>query len=138
MATIKGEIPEELERKFRRKINEKTGMKKGSISHALKEAIELWLKQEDAKDKRQLITDQMIYQQLLEQNETNYLVLDSETKKILSKGDDIIDVVQQAKLKVESNNKVEIIARDEIQVRRAQLGWRVKSRLKSSLSEEIQ
>lgn len=132
MATIKGEIPEELEREFRKKINEKTGMKKGSISQALKEAIELWMKQEEAKDKKQSINDQMIYQELLEQNKTNYLVLDTETKKILSKGNDIIDVVKQAKMKVKPQNKVEIIARDEMQVRRAQLGWRVKSKLISN------
>jgi len=48
MATIKGEVPEELEREFRKVIAEKYGLKKGNISLALKNAIEEWI----AKQKR--------------------------------------------------------------------------------------
>ena len=48
MAIIKGEIPEELEKEFRKLIAEKYGLKKGNISLALKNAIEEWI----AKQKR--------------------------------------------------------------------------------------
>ena len=48
MATIKGEVPEELEKEFRKVIAEKYGLKKGNISLALKNAIEEWI----AKQKR--------------------------------------------------------------------------------------
>jgi len=39
-------LPDDLEEKFRKAIYEKKGMKKGNISEALEEAIEIWIKEQ--------------------------------------------------------------------------------------------
>lgn len=37
-------LPEDLEEKFRKKVFEKYGMKRGNITTAIQEAIENWIK----------------------------------------------------------------------------------------------
>lgn len=44
MGKIYVEIDDDLERKFRKKVLERFGARKGSLSMAVKEAIQLWLK----------------------------------------------------------------------------------------------
>ena len=46
MGRINAIIPDDLERKFRVKAAEKFGGKKGALGLAVKEAVELWLKQQ--------------------------------------------------------------------------------------------
>lgn len=40
-------LPDDIEDKFRKAIFEKKGMKKGNISEALEEAIDLWVKEQE-------------------------------------------------------------------------------------------
>lgn len=39
-------LPDDIENKFRKAVFEKKGMKKGNISEALEEAIDLWIESE--------------------------------------------------------------------------------------------
>ncbi|MGB6680706.1 MAG: hypothetical protein WBF08_05195 [Candidatus Bathyarchaeia archaeon] len=52
MARFTLEIPDELDKKLRIRIIEKYGSEKGSLTKALIEAIELWLKQSDKVTRR--------------------------------------------------------------------------------------
>jgi hypothetical protein len=47
MKTIRGQVPEELEKKFRKMAMEKFGYSKGAISKALEEAIKEWIKNKE-------------------------------------------------------------------------------------------
>jgi len=49
MGRITLELPDEFERDFRARVAMKYGGKKGAIGIAIKEAIELWLKQAKVK-----------------------------------------------------------------------------------------
>lgn len=40
-------LPDDKEEKFRKAVFEKKGMKKGNISEALEEAIDLWVKEQE-------------------------------------------------------------------------------------------
>ena len=51
MGRINAIIPDALERKLRVKATQKYLGKKGALGLALSEAIELWLKKEDSKEK---------------------------------------------------------------------------------------
>lgn len=135
MATIKGEIPESLEKQFRKIIFQNTSMKKGSISQALQEAIELWIKYQEQKNKNQVLKDLTVFQGLLDKFTEKFIIVDSETKEILSKGNSIIEVVKEAKSSSKYQGEVKIIARNEINARKAQLGWRLKKRIVGSTSE---
>lgn len=42
-------LPNDKEEKFRKAVFEKKGMKKGNISEALEEAIDLWIKEQNKK-----------------------------------------------------------------------------------------
>jgi hypothetical protein len=42
-------LPDDLEKKFRKAVFEKKGMKKGNISEALEEAVNGWIKTESQK-----------------------------------------------------------------------------------------
>ena len=46
MGKINVVLDDELEKKFRRAIFERKGMKKGNISEAIEEAIDLWIEQD--------------------------------------------------------------------------------------------
>ena len=48
MARITIELPDELDKRFRMKVIEKYGGKKGALGNAIREAIELWLDRQDA------------------------------------------------------------------------------------------
>jgi hypothetical protein len=37
-------LPDEVEKRFRKAVFEKKGMKKGNISEALEEAVEAWMR----------------------------------------------------------------------------------------------
>jgi len=50
MGVVKGNIPDDLEREFRKVALERFGYKKGCISMALEEAIKLWLNREGVED----------------------------------------------------------------------------------------
>lgn len=41
-------LPDDLESKFRKAVYEKKGMKKGNISESLEEAINAWVKEQEA------------------------------------------------------------------------------------------
>lgn len=43
-------LTEECEKKFRKAVYERKGYKKGNISDAIEEAIELWLEQEEKQE----------------------------------------------------------------------------------------
>jgi len=49
MGTIKVILSDELEQKFREEIFKSKGMKKGNISIAVEEAIEMWIESEQKK-----------------------------------------------------------------------------------------
>ncbi|MFW9996810.1 MAG: hypothetical protein ACFFD4_32510 [Candidatus Odinarchaeota archaeon] len=125
MGTIKGEIPPELERRFRTALR---GLQKGAISKALAEAIELWLKKHEH---HQQVEEQFFYQQLLEKQDARYVIINKETREVLSKGDDIIQAISKAK-KLAPGVNMQIISREHHQSRHAQLGWRTKTRLSGS------
>ncbi len=44
MRRIDAYLPDDLEQKFREAVFKRFGMKKGNISEALKEAVDLWIK----------------------------------------------------------------------------------------------
>ena len=46
MARITMELPDELDKRFRMKVAEKYGGKKGALGDAIREAIELWLQKQ--------------------------------------------------------------------------------------------
>lgn len=68
MATIKGEVPKELEEEFRKIISQKYGLKKGNISLALRKAIEEWI----ANQKRILALDAEDNSEFVEKIRKNY------------------------------------------------------------------
>lgn len=43
-------LSDEMEQKFRKTVFESKGMKKGNISEAIEEAIELWIEHESSKE----------------------------------------------------------------------------------------
>jgi len=45
MTTITSNITLDLDQRFRNKVVEKIGMKKGNLSIAVQEALELWIRQ---------------------------------------------------------------------------------------------
>jgi len=51
MGKINVVLTDKLEEKFRRTIFERKGMKKGNISKAIEEAIELWIQETTKEDK---------------------------------------------------------------------------------------
>lgn len=131
MTTIKGEIPKELEKKFRKLLYEKTGLKKGSISKALQEAMELWVERQEQILKSQSATSYLTYQELIQKNAERYIILDFQTDALLSKGNDVIEAVKEAKSKCNPPHKFKILSKSSFTANQAQLGWRVKSRLKT-------
>lgn len=44
MGEMKVVLPDDLEEKFRKKVFETKGMKKGNLSESAKEAIKMWIK----------------------------------------------------------------------------------------------
>ncbi|MCL4436556.1 MAG: hypothetical protein M1503_04000 [Thaumarchaeota archaeon] len=53
MGVLGLKVDDELEQKFRKTVFERKGMKKGNITEALEEAINLWIDEEVAKDEAQ-------------------------------------------------------------------------------------
>ncbi|MCW3986165.1 MAG: hypothetical protein NWE91_07155 [Candidatus Bathyarchaeota archaeon] len=53
MGKINVVLKDKLEEKFRRTIFERKGMKKGNISEAIEEAIDLWIKQDLSKPQKE-------------------------------------------------------------------------------------
>lgn len=49
MGNIKVILPDDLERKFREEVFKSKGMKKGNITFAIEEAIQLWINSEKEK-----------------------------------------------------------------------------------------
>lgn len=45
MGNIKVILPDKLEKEFREEIFKRYGMKKGNITQAIEEAVDLWIKQ---------------------------------------------------------------------------------------------
>ena len=82
MATIKGEIPPELEKEFRRIIALKYGLKKGNISLAIQNAIEEWI----AKQQRMSTTDyketELLMKQIRKEFPNQFTAVDSEGKMV--------------------------------------------------------
>jgi len=50
-------VPEELEKRFRDAVYKRYGMKKGNISKAVREALELWISVNDKKEKEEMRKD---------------------------------------------------------------------------------
>ncbi|UJG41699.1 MAG: hypothetical protein K9W45_04345 [Candidatus Heimdallarchaeum aukensis] len=125
MATIKGEVPEELEKEFRKVIAEKYGLKKGNISLALKNAIEEWI----AKQKRILEMKNNYNAEIIEnlrgKYPEQYIVIDS-NYKVVAAFKTIEDLYKSPTLSSETR----IIAPKNIvkfdHTKRRQLGWYMK------------
>ena len=49
MVKISVEIPDELDKRFRHAIIDRLGSRKGALATAVREAIELWIVQEESK-----------------------------------------------------------------------------------------
>ena len=47
MVKISVEIPDELDKRFRHAIIERLGSRKGALARAIREAMELWIAQEE-------------------------------------------------------------------------------------------
>ena len=124
MATIKGEIPPELEERFRDALK---GKQKGAVSKALREAIELWLEKHE---QEQQTTNQIFYQKLLQEHSERFIILDKKTKTVLAAGNEIIGVTTEAKKKKPGSQLV-IVSRDHFPRKTAQLGLRTKLGLKT-------
>lgn len=99
MATIKGEIPPELEKEFRKVIALKYGLKKGNISLALQNAIEEWI----AKQKRISKTDyketELLLKQIHKEFPNQFTAVDSEGK-IAAYAPSLIELYQKLDLSV--------------------------------------
>ena len=50
MVTLNVVIKDELDEKFRRTVFEKMGMKRGNLTEAIEEALELWIEQQASKN----------------------------------------------------------------------------------------
>jgi len=125
MATIKGEVPEELEKEFRKVIAEKYGLKKGNISLALKNAIEEWI----AKQKRILEMKNNYNVEIIEnlrlKYPEQYIVIDS-NYKVVAVFETIEDLYKSPTLSSETR----IIAPKNIvkfdSTKKRQFGWYMK------------
>ena len=99
MATIKGEIPPELEKEFRRIIALKYGLKKGNLSLALQNAVEEWI----AKQKRMSTTDyketELLLKQIRKEFPNQFTAVDSEGT-IAAHAPSLIELYQKLDLSV--------------------------------------
>ena len=125
MATIKGEIPPELEKEFRRIIALKYGLKKGNISLAIQNAIEEWI----AKQQRMLTTDnketELLMKQIRKEFPNQFTAVDSEGK-MAAHAPSLIELYQ--KLDLSANFLIiepEISKLNKIHKKR-QLSWNLK------------
>ena len=124
MATIKGEIPPELEERFREALK---GKQKGAISNALIEAIELWLKKHEYEQK---VADQYFLQGLMNQYSDRFIIIEKKTNTVVTTGNDIIEVIEEAK-KLKPGKQFEIVSRDYFRSKKRQLGIRSKLKYKT-------
>ncbi len=122
MEIIKGKIPQELQEKFNQVIEEEG---EEAIPEILIEAIDLWLekrKQEYYTNKREF------YQSLINNNPERIIILDKITKQIVVKGEDIIELLEEAK-KIRKGRQFEIVSRDYFPMKKGQLGSKTKIEL---------
>ena len=80
MATIKGEIPPELEKEFRRIIALKYGLKKGNISLAIQNAIEEWIAKQQRMSTTGYKETELLLKQIRKEFPNEFTVVDSEGK----------------------------------------------------------
>ena len=125
MTTIKGEIPHELEKEFRRIIALKYGFKKGNLSLALQNAIEEWI----IKQKRISTTDyketELLLKQIRKEFPYQFTAVGSEGK-IIAYAPSLIELYQ----KLDLSAKV-LIIEPEISIlnktyKKRQLSWNLK------------
>jgi len=127
MATIKGEVPKELEEEFRKIIAQKYGLKKGNISLALKKAIEEWI----ANQKRILALNAEDNSEFVEKIRKNY-------PDQFVAVDDSLNIIGTAKTVNELYNEIDLTEETRIIVPKKiflsdsqgkrQLGWNLRRR----------
>lgn len=122
LAIIRGHIPEEKEKIFRKLIAEKFGFKKGSLSKGLEEAIDLWIKVND-----DIVIENLNYYQLkqeLMENSPGKVVAIMGNKAIAAA--DSLDELEQALIELNIHKeKLNVLRLEKLRFRRRKLGWRI-------------
>lgn len=122
MEFIKGKIPQELQEKFNQIIEEE---REEAIPEILIEAIDLWL---EKRKQEQNVNKREFYQSVINNHPERFIILDKITKQIVVKGEDIIEVLEEAK-NVRKGRQFEIVSRDYFPMKKAQLGTRTKLKI---------
>ncbi|MBS7626750.1 hypothetical protein KEJ51_06925 [Candidatus Bathyarchaeota archaeon] len=123
MVVIKGHIPEDLERNFRRKAMERYGYSKGAISKALEKAIQLWLEQETDETEQERINNEA-YARLKNEIFRGYFgkYVAMENGEIVASGESLRDVWLPPRRKASHRLVFKV---GEEYPRSVRLGWRV-------------
>ncbi len=128
MATIKGEIPPELEEEFRKVIALKYGLKKGNISLALQIAIEEWI----LKQKRVLKTDkkqtELILKQIRSEFPNQFTAID-EKGIVIAHGNSLTELYQKLDLSIILRIIEPESSRLNTVYKKRQIGWDLKRKI---------
>ena len=120
MVVVKVDLPNELDLKFKKKVLDTYGYKKGSISQAMIEAIKMWIEHENLD-----LHDYINYDEIRAQYTGKYIVLkDNEIELVKDTLEEIYDELpslgdEKFQLLTPRKNKFN-------QVRGRRLGWRMK------------
>jgi hypothetical protein len=122
LAIIRGHIPEEKERVFRKLIAEKFGFKKGSLSKGLEEAIDLWIKMNN-----DIVIQNQSYHQVKQELMENY-----PGKVVVIRGNEVIadadslDELEQTLIELNMHkDKLTVLRLEKSHFRRRKLGWKI-------------
>lgn len=126
MSLIKGVIPSDVEKKFRKKAMEKFGYGKGAISKALEEALRRWIEVEGPDDEERV--NNAAYEAMKEEVERKHLgkFVAIEKGKVVAVGDsleEVFDAVQR--LATNSSHRI-IVKAGEVPPPMVRLGWRLR------------
>lgn len=126
MSLIKGIVPDDIEKRFRKKAMEKFGYGKGAISKALEEALRRWIEVEGPKDEERV--NNAAYEAMREEVEMKHTgkFVAIEEGKIVAVGDSlekVFDAVQR--LATNPSHRI-IVKAGEVPPQVVRLGWRLR------------
>ena len=125
MATIKGEIPPELEKEFRRIIALKYGLKKGNISLAIQNAIEEWIAKQQRMSTTGYKETELLLKQIRKEFPNEFTVVDSEGK-MAAHAPSLIELYQKLDLSAKFLIIEPEISRLNKIHKKRQLSWNLK------------
>jgi Arc/MetJ-type ribon-helix-helix transcriptional regulator len=128
MVVIKASIPEELEARFRKSVALRFGLRRGSLSEAVQEAITLWLQTEEqgVANSGSSENDHTSKDDLVREFPGKFVLLSQ--GKVAGVGSSVEEAVVSAHGHYPRGTKYSLIHAVPKVSRKAQLGWKVRRR----------